>query len=63
MTLCINSKVAAQICYMIIASGVELLKLGNECLQLYKHSTSMFLVRLQYFQQIKFNFTKFVIIK
>ena len=35
MTLCINSKVAAQICYVIIASGVELLKLGNEYLQIY----------------------------
>ena len=61
--LSINSEVAIQRCYMIITLGVELVKLGNKCLQLYQHSTSMFLRHLQYFQKIKFNLTKLVIIK
>ena len=47
---------------MIITFGVELVKLGNECLQLYEHTTTMFLARLQYFHKIKFNLTKLVII-
>ena len=32
VTLYINSEVAVQRCYMIITSGMELVKLGNECL-------------------------------
>ena len=47
---------------MIITFGVELVKLGNECLQLYEHTTTMFLAHLQYFHKIKFNLTKLVII-
>ena len=62
VTLYINSDVAVQRCYIIITFGVELVKLGNECLQLYEHTTTMFLARLQYFHKIKFNLTKLVTI-
>ena len=39
VTLYINSEVVFQRCYIIITSGVELAKWGNDYLQLYWHST------------------------
>ena len=63
VTLYRNSEVTVKRCYMIIAFGVELVKLGNKWQQLYYHSTSKFLGSLQYFQKNKFNLTNLVIIK
>ena len=39
VALYINSEVVVQRCYIVITSRVELVKLGNECLQLYQHIT------------------------